>query len=143
MYTSFIVCSYSVLPSSPTPTIKWFKKGGDLPVQKVRFENYNKTLRIVNISEEDVGEYVCMANNHLGSIRHSIFVEVKGKEPFGELFPARDFYHANLTSYVSQRLLIGWTNPQTWFWPQKTMAAWCVGPMGTPNPPFSGSSTES
>ncbi|XP_041818852.1 neurofascin homolog (chicken) a [Chelmon rostratus] len=61
----------------PTPTIKWFKKGGDLPGRKVKFENYNKTLKIINVSEEDAGEYVCMANNQLGSIRHSIFVQVK------------------------------------------------------------------
>ncbi|XP_029283400.1 neurofascin homolog (chicken) a isoform X4 [Cottoperca gobio] len=61
----------------PTATIKWFKKGGDLPGRKVKFENYNKTLKIINVSEEDAGDYVCMANNHLGSIRHSIFVQVK------------------------------------------------------------------
>ncbi|KAF1392219.1 hypothetical protein PFLUV_G00050480 [Perca fluviatilis] len=61
----------------PTPTIKWFKKGGDLPWSKVKYENYNKTLKVINMSEEDAGEYVCMANNHLGSIRHSIFVQVK------------------------------------------------------------------
>ncbi|XP_061146785.1 neurofascin homolog (chicken) a isoform X16 [Syngnathus typhle] len=61
----------------PTPAIKWFKKGGDLPAQKVKFENYNKTMKIVAVSEEDTGEYVCMATNHLGSIRHSIFVQVK------------------------------------------------------------------
>ncbi|KAM4581682.1 neurofascin homolog (chicken) a isoform 4-T4 [Fundulus diaphanus] len=61
----------------PTPTIKWFKRGGDLPAQKVKFENYNKTLKIVHVSEEDAGEYVCRAINHLGSVRHSIYVEVK------------------------------------------------------------------
>lgn len=65
--------------SSPTPIIKWFKKGGELPGQKVKFENFNKTLKIVSVSEEDAGEYVCMANNHLGTIRHSIFVQVKGE----------------------------------------------------------------
>ncbi|XP_061687663.1 neurofascin homolog (chicken) a isoform X2 [Syngnathoides biaculeatus] len=61
----------------PTPEVKWFKKGGDLPGRKVKFENYNKTIKISNVSEEDAGEYVCMANNHLGSIRHSIFVQIK------------------------------------------------------------------
>nr|XP_020473531.1 neurofascin [Monopterus albus] len=61
----------------PTPTIKWFKKGGDLPGGKVKFEKYNKTMKIISVSEEDAGEYVCMANNQLGSIRHSIFVQVK------------------------------------------------------------------
>ena len=67
-------------PYRPTPTIKWFKKGGDLPSRKVKCENFNKTLKIISVSEEDAGEYVCMANNHLGSIRHSIFVQVKGEE---------------------------------------------------------------
>lgn len=114
MYRPFIVCSYSLLPSSPTPTIKWFKKGGDLPVQKVRFENYNKTLRIVNISEEDVGEYVCMANNHLGSIRHSIFVEVKGEEPTAELFPAGEWMCVTMPTwhlmFHSGSLLAGQTH---------------------------------
>lgn len=70
----------SLLPHRPTPAIKWFKKGGDLPAQKVKLENFNKTLKIVSVSEEDAGVYVCMANNHLGSIRHSIFVQVKGEE---------------------------------------------------------------
>lgn len=50
-----------------------------MPVPKVKFENYNKTLKITNVSEEDAGEYVCMANSRLGSIRHSIFVQVKGE----------------------------------------------------------------
>uniref|UniRef100_W5KRV1 Neural cell adhesion molecule L1 n=1 Tax=Astyanax mexicanus TaxID=7994 RepID=W5KRV1_ASTMX len=61
----------------PTPGIKWFKKGGDLPERKVKFESFNKTLRIVSVSEEDSGEYVCMASNKIGSIRHSISVQVK------------------------------------------------------------------
>ncbi|XP_054883250.1 neurofascin homolog (chicken) a isoform X19 [Poeciliopsis prolifica] len=61
----------------PTPSIKWFKRGGDLPAQKVKFENFNKTLKILSVSEEDAGEYVCMADNRLGSIRHSIDVQVK------------------------------------------------------------------
>ncbi|KAL4622382.1 neurofascin isoform X10 [Arapaima gigas] len=61
----------------PTPRIHWFKKGGELPAQKAKIESYNKTLRIVNVSEEDSGEYVCMANNKIGSIRHSISVQVK------------------------------------------------------------------
>ncbi|KAM6980110.1 neurofascin homolog (chicken) a [Aplochiton taeniatus] len=61
----------------PTPSIKWFKKGGDLPANKVKFENFNKTLHIGSVSEEDAGEYMCMANNQIGIMRHSIYVQVK------------------------------------------------------------------
>lgn len=58
----------------------WYKKGGELPSQKLKFENYNKTLRISPVSEEDSGEYFCQASNRMGSIRHTISVRVKGKD---------------------------------------------------------------
>ncbi|KAK7119460.1 hypothetical protein R3I94_021337 [Phoxinus phoxinus] len=61
----------------PTPSIHWFKRGGDLPAKKVKLENFNKTLRILNVSEEDSGGYICMASNKIGSIRHSVEVQVK------------------------------------------------------------------
>lgn len=63
---------------SPTPDIAWYKKGGDLPSDKAKFENFNKALRITNVSEEDSGEYFCLASNKMGSIRHTISVRVKG-----------------------------------------------------------------
>ncbi|XP_021098151.1 neurofascin isoform X3 [Heterocephalus glaber] len=61
----------------PTPGIAWYKKGGDLPSDKAKFENFNKALRITNVSEEDSGEYFCLASNKMGSIRHTISVRVK------------------------------------------------------------------
>ncbi|XP_053562668.1 neurofascin [Bombina bombina] len=61
----------------PAPDIRWFKKGGDLPLRKLRFENFNKTLRVEKVSEEDSGEYFCQASNKMGSIRHTISVRVK------------------------------------------------------------------
>uniref|UniRef100_A0A671NPX8 Neurofascin-like n=1 Tax=Sinocyclocheilus anshuiensis TaxID=1608454 RepID=A0A671NPX8_9TELE len=61
----------------PTPTIDWFKRGADLPSKKVKIENFGKTLRIFNVSEEDSGDYTCMASNKIGSIRHSVEVQVK------------------------------------------------------------------
>ncbi|XP_076797284.1 neurofascin isoform X13 [Arvicanthis niloticus] len=61
----------------PTPDIAWYKKGGDLPSNKAKFENFNKALRITNVSEEDSGEYFCLASNKMGSIRHTISVRVK------------------------------------------------------------------
>ncbi|XP_049626557.1 neurofascin isoform X14 [Suncus etruscus] len=61
----------------PTPDIAWYKKGGDLPSHKAKLENFNKALRITNVSEEDSGEYFCLASNKMGSIRHTISVRVK------------------------------------------------------------------
>lgn len=56
----------------------WYKKGGELPAGKTKLENFNKALRISNVSEEDSGEYFCLASNKMGSIRHTISVRVKG-----------------------------------------------------------------
>lgn len=42
------------------------------------FLHYQKTLRIVNVSESDAGDYRCMARNLLGSVHHTIRVMVKG-----------------------------------------------------------------
>ncbi|XP_064255315.1 neurofascin isoform X13 [Passer domesticus] len=61
----------------PAPDIMWYKKGGELPVGKTKMENFNKALRISNVSEEDSGEYFCLASNKMGSIRHTISVRVK------------------------------------------------------------------
>ncbi|XP_072212289.1 neurofascin isoform X13 [Excalfactoria chinensis] len=61
----------------PAPDIMWFKKGGELPAGKTKMENFNKALRISNVSEEDSGEYFCLASNKMGSIRHTISVRVK------------------------------------------------------------------
>uniref|UniRef100_A0A4W3JFN3 Neural cell adhesion molecule L1 n=1 Tax=Callorhinchus milii TaxID=7868 RepID=A0A4W3JFN3_CALMI len=61
----------------PTPYIMWHKKGGELPRDKIRLENFNKTLRIVDVSEENSGEYFCLASNKMGSMRHTITVRVK------------------------------------------------------------------
>ncbi|XP_019369506.1 PREDICTED: neurofascin isoform X18 [Gavialis gangeticus] len=61
----------------PAPDIMWYKKGGLLPAGKSKFENFNKALRISNVSEEDSGEYFCLASNKVGLIRHTISVRVK------------------------------------------------------------------
>lgn len=58
--------------------IAWYKKGGDFLFDKVKFENFNKVLRIINVFEEDFGEYFCLVFNKMGSIRYTISVRVKG-----------------------------------------------------------------
>uniref|UniRef100_A0A8D0BLD8 Neurofascin n=1 Tax=Salvator merianae TaxID=96440 RepID=A0A8D0BLD8_SALMN len=61
----------------PTPDIVWHKKGGYLPTSRTKFENFNKALHIANVSEEDSGEYFCLASNKVGTSRHTISVRVK------------------------------------------------------------------
>ncbi|CAN9498949.1 unnamed protein product [Ophioblennius macclurei] len=61
----------------PTPEISWTKVSSDFPSGRLSFLHYNKTLRIVDVSESDAGEYRCTARNQLGSVHHSIHVSVK------------------------------------------------------------------
>ncbi|XP_074417316.1 neuronal cell adhesion molecule isoform X14 [Larus michahellis] len=61
----------------PTPVIRWIKEGGELPANRTFFENFKKTLKIVDVSEADSGNYKCIARNTLGSAHHVISVTVK------------------------------------------------------------------
>ncbi|KAM9313222.1 neuronal cell adhesion molecule [Gastrophryne carolinensis] len=61
----------------PTPEIRWNKEGGELPSGRVFYENYNKTLKIVDVSEADAGKYRCTAHNIRGFIQHVITVIVR------------------------------------------------------------------
>ncbi|XP_068026153.1 neuronal cell adhesion molecule isoform X5 [Melanerpes formicivorus] len=61
----------------PTPVIRWIKEGGELPANRTFFENFKKTLKIIDVSEADSGNYKCIARNRLGSAHHVISVTVK------------------------------------------------------------------
>ncbi|XP_042351447.1 neuronal cell adhesion molecule-like isoform X7 [Plectropomus leopardus] len=61
----------------PTPEISWTKVSSDLPAKRTSFLHYQKTLRIVDVSESDAGDYRCTARNQLGSVHHTIHVTVK------------------------------------------------------------------
>uniref|UniRef100_A0A8C1XTX9 Neural cell adhesion molecule L1 n=1 Tax=Cyprinus carpio TaxID=7962 RepID=A0A8C1XTX9_CYPCA len=62
--------------SFPTPAISWVKHNSEIPSGRASFLNFSKTLRITDVSEADAGEYRCIANNHHGSVHHTIRVTV-------------------------------------------------------------------
>uniref|UniRef100_A0A674CNR6 Neuronal cell adhesion molecule n=1 Tax=Salmo trutta TaxID=8032 RepID=A0A674CNR6_SALTR len=62
----------------PTPEVSWSKVSGEFPAKRTSFLHFQKTLRIVDVSEADAGEYRCTARNRLASVHHTIRVTVKG-----------------------------------------------------------------
>ncbi|XP_043079947.1 neurofascin isoform X1 [Puntigrus tetrazona] len=61
----------------PTPFIKWTKDWDEMSMTGKKLENFNKTLRIKNVSMDDGGDYICSASNRMGSLDHVITVRVK------------------------------------------------------------------
>nr|XP_015194455.1 PREDICTED: neuronal cell adhesion molecule isoform X4 [Lepisosteus oculatus] len=61
----------------PTPEMTWMKESGELPSKRTSYENFQKTLKITDITEADAGDYRCTAKNVLGSVHHTIKVTVK------------------------------------------------------------------
>uniref|UniRef100_A0A672M7L7 Neural cell adhesion molecule L1 n=1 Tax=Sinocyclocheilus grahami TaxID=75366 RepID=A0A672M7L7_SINGR len=63
----------------PTPAVSWVKHNGEIPSGRASFLNFDKTLRITDVSETDAGEYRCIAKNRHGSVHHNIRVTVNGE----------------------------------------------------------------
>lgn len=76
----------------PTPEVSWTKVSGELPPMRMSFLHFQKTLRIVNVSDSDAGDYRCTAKNRLGAVHHTIRVSVKGTSTPDDLFSKSLFY---------------------------------------------------
>nr|XP_056706306.1 neural cell adhesion molecule L1 [Euleptes europaea] len=61
----------------PTPTVEWIYKDGLMPLHRAVLENFNRTLRIENVTEDDDGEYQCIARNTHGYTQHTFHVAVE------------------------------------------------------------------
>lgn len=61
----------------PTPEVSWTKVGGDLPAKRFSILQFQKMLRIDNVSASDAGDYHCTARNALGTAHHAIRVTVR------------------------------------------------------------------
>ncbi|CAG7826051.1 unnamed protein product [Allacma fusca] len=68
---------WCIIGGTPLPEIKWARKGGQLPTDRVQYENYGKTLRIQDVDISDEGSYDCDATNGVGTpISHSVTLSV-------------------------------------------------------------------
>uniref|UniRef100_A0A8C3NSF2 Neural cell adhesion molecule L1 n=1 Tax=Geospiza parvula TaxID=87175 RepID=A0A8C3NSF2_GEOPR len=55
----------------PTPWVWWRRLNAPLPPGRAVLDNFNHTLRLLNVSEADDGDYECAATNGLGTARRS------------------------------------------------------------------------
>lgn len=75
--------------------------GGELPTTRTSMLNFQKTLKIMEVTEADAGNYRCTAKNHLGSVDHTIQVTVKS-----EMDNMARSLHSNIRSLLHFLLLI-------------------------------------
>ncbi|XP_075675616.1 protein sax-3-like isoform X4 [Dermatophagoides pteronyssinus] len=65
----------------PIPNVSWRREGGQISSQRASI-NENNSLRIVNVTEEDEGLYICQAENLVDRISHSATLIVHSKPTF-------------------------------------------------------------
>ncbi|XP_047431963.1 neuronal cell adhesion molecule-like isoform X3 [Mugil cephalus] len=87
----------------PTPDITWQKEGGELPSSRTSINNFQKLLKISDVSEADAGDYRCTASNSLGSAHHIIKVTVKAA-PFWISAPRNLILAPNETGMLTCRV---------------------------------------
>uniref|UniRef100_A0A3Q4GEU3 Neural cell adhesion molecule L1 n=1 Tax=Neolamprologus brichardi TaxID=32507 RepID=A0A3Q4GEU3_NEOBR len=87
----------------PTPDISWQKEGGELPSNRVSYQNFKKTLKISDVNENDAGNYRCVATNNLGTVHHTIKVTVKAA-PFWVSIPRNLILAPNETGVLTCRV---------------------------------------
>ncbi|KAM9334917.1 neuronal cell adhesion molecule a [Symphorus nematophorus] len=98
----------------PTPDISWQKDGGELPSSRTSFQNWQKTLKVSDVTEADAGDYRCTATNKLGTEHHTIKVIVKAA-PFWVSAPRNLILAPNETGILTCRVG-GEPKPKiTWF----------------------------
>ncbi|XP_069785306.1 neural cell adhesion molecule L1-like isoform X2 [Narcine bancroftii] len=73
-HTLYLEC---IAEGLPTPTVQWHRLDGSLPQGRVSYENFNKTLKIQDVVEDDDGEYRCTMRNRQGLVRHIYSVSVE------------------------------------------------------------------
>ncbi|XP_060108530.1 neural cell adhesion molecule L1 [Heteronotia binoei] len=97
----------------PTPTVEWVYKDGLMPLNRAIIENFNRTLRIEDVTEEDDGEYQCIARNSEGYTQHTYHVTVEAapywtKEPQSHLYGPGENVRLPCEAYGKPRPEMEW-----------------------------------
>jgi len=75
---------------SPAPRLYWSKRGGSLPSHgryKLPSNSHNSQLELFDVRPGDAGDYVCRAQNDLGTRQTVIHLDVQGTRPARTLLP--------------------------------------------------------
>lgn len=80
-----------IVQGYPTPSVQWVRPAGQLSETRVTRAESDRRLRFSNISEEDSGEYQCLAQNTQGKVKHTYTVTVEAapywtKEPESQVY---------------------------------------------------------
>lgn len=73
---------FTSLVFRPAPEITWVKKNGELLESRAKIEKFGRSLRLINITERDSGEYQCIAQNTQGKAIHTYSLTVEGTLSF-------------------------------------------------------------
>ncbi|XP_015267838.1 PREDICTED: neural cell adhesion molecule L1-like, partial [Gekko japonicus] len=97
----------------PTPTVEWVYKDGLMPLNRAVIENFNRTLRIENVTEEDDGEYQCIARNSGGTMQHTYHVTVEAapywsKKPQSHIYGPGENVRLPCEAYGKPRPEVEW-----------------------------------
>uniref|UniRef100_A0A8C8RSU6 Neural cell adhesion molecule L1 n=1 Tax=Pelusios castaneus TaxID=367368 RepID=A0A8C8RSU6_9SAUR len=97
----------------PTPSVEWTRLNGHLPMERVTFENSQKTLRIREVVEEDEGEYQCTARNTQGIARHSYTVAVEAapywaQQPQSRVYGPGESVRLDCSVYGKPTPMVSW-----------------------------------
>ncbi|XP_053159041.1 neural cell adhesion molecule L1 isoform X3 [Hemicordylus capensis] len=102
-----------IVKGYPTPSLEWVNVNGLMPSGRTEFDNYNRTLRIHGVVEDDDGEYQCIAHNKHGTIRHKYYVTVEAapswrKKPESHIYGPGEEVRLDCEVYGKPKPKVSW-----------------------------------
>ncbi|KAM6925148.1 neural cell adhesion molecule L1.2 isoform 1-T1 [Xenentodon cancila] len=103
-----------IVQGLPTPTVKWLRKDGELSESRTTKDMFDRRLRFTNISENDGGEYQCIAENTQGKATHTYTLTVEAapywtKEPVSALYAPGETVRLDCQADGTPSPIMTWT----------------------------------